>query len=1017
MKKFTDIFIRRPVLASAVSLFILIAGVFSVFHLPIRLLPKVTDPLITITTSYPGASSGIMQSFVTSTIEGAMSGIKNMAYISSISRQGISIIQIHMNLGASPSKALGSVITKVSSVNSLLPRKASKPDVVVGSSNSNPLMILAFTSKQLKRRAVADYLRRVIAPQLEAISGVAEAKVLGRKYAMRLWLNPLSMAAIGVTPSEVIHAIQSNNIETAAGNTKGNSSSFNIQTTTNLNSAKQFNNVLIKSSNGGYVKLKNIGKAKLGDQDTNISAFYNGQAATMIFIKPLPGANPITVSNQVKEKLAALRKTLPLDIKVHDVVNSGRYISASMQEVEKSLIEAAIIVMLVIFLFLGSLRSVLIPVITIPLSLIGVCSLLYLFSYSINTLTLLALVLAIGLVVDDAIVVVENIFRHIETGDSVMSAAIKGAREIACPVIAMSLTLAMVFVPIALVGGLTGQLFIEFALTLSACVILSGVIALTLSPMLASKCLTRNMILSDNSPAYSRFLQGYQKIYEGYVICLNWTLQNKKILLIAWIMILLALAWLIFHTPTMLAPSEDQGMFMAISKAPNSSSTRFLNYNVAQLNQVYQNFKPSDSQTVVSGIPSRHKALSFISLKPWSKREQTAMALQPQLQAKVNKVPGIETVIINPSSLPGSSGLPLQVVLKSSQGFHALYHMSNAIMAKARQSGIFSFIESNLNYNQPVLKIVINRNAATVLGVSMKEIGSTLSLMLGGNHVQQFDRSSRSYYVTPQIEPQYRLNPQELYNIHIQTKSGQLVPLSSLARIVFTVEPEALNQFQKMNAVTLSGEMAAGYTLSNGISFLTQTARHLFPQDLLVSYAGQTRQLVEEGHKMLWLILGAILSIFLLLAIQFESYRAPLIILLGSAPLAAFGAVLALYLGLGSLNIYTEIALLALVGLICKHGILIITFANELRLQGNTKLAAIKNAMKKRLRPILMTTAAMVCGALPLVFASGAGSVSRNQLGVVIVFGMTIGTCLALFILPTLYMVLSPNNLEKHDAD
>jgi len=1004
MKRFTDIFIKRPVMASVISLLIFLTGCFSLFHLPVRLFPKITDPVITITTSYPGASSQVMQGYVTSVIENSLSGIDGLNYMTASSSQGTSVISLYMDLGYSPQEALSSVMSKVSAVTDQLPVSAQQPTITLGNAE-NPAMILAFTSEKLQRRQVADYLRRVVEPKLEAIPGIAQAQVLGRTYAMRLWLNPIKMAARNISAQEVARAIENGNVQAASGTIENTNDSFDVQTTTNLHSENQFNNVYIKSSQGAYVRLKDIGHASLGDADNSISAYYNGKPATMIFVKLLPGANPVTVTDAIKAQLPEINKILPFDMKVHNVVDAGRYINGAITEVVKTLIEATIIVLLIIWGFLRSFRAMLIPVITIPLSLVGVCSLLYAIGYSINTLTLLAMVLAIGLVVDDAIVVVENTYHHIEAGKGKWQAALVGAREIAYPVIAMSLTLAAVYAPIALTGGLTGQLFSEFAITLAVSVIISGVIALTLSPMLSSRWLPESSLIK-NENKIKNILDQLQFRYTGII---NWFLNRHKWQLGLWGFVVIATAILFVNIPSQLAPEEDQGLFVAISSAPDYTSKAFLNYYALELNKVYRQFKVSDSQVIVTGIPVPHQAISFISLKPWGKRSASAMTLLPRLQEMVNQIPGIQTIIINPPTLPGSDGLPFQIVLKSTLNFKDLNNIANMVMNKAQQSGLFSFIQSDLKYDQPTLHVEINRNAAEVLGISMQEIASTLNLMLGGNHVQQFVKDGRSYFVIPQVLNNYRLNPKQLYEIHFKTTANKMVPLSSIATIHISTEPESLNQFQKLNAVTLSGEMTPGKSMEEGIGFIKHVVNSTYSNQINIDYAGQTRQFVQEAHRMLWVLLAAIVFIFLILAMQFESYRSPLIILLGSVPFAVFGACLALWLGFGTMNIYTEIGLVTLIGLISKHGILITEFANKLQQEGESKSVAIRQAVIRRFRPILMTTLAIVLGVLPLVFASGAGSVSRAQLGIVILMGMIFGTILTLLVLPGLYMLMAPS--------
>ncbi len=1005
MKNYTEIFIKRPVLSSAISLLIFIIGLFSLTALPLRLFPDIVSPVIEINTVYTGASAEVMNNYVTAVIENALAGIDGVNYMTASSSQDISQISLIMRLGFDPKIALSAVMAKVSAMSAQLPRDAQKPEISVGNGDGESAMYLAVTSQQLDRRELAEYVRQAVKPKLDAINGISAVQILGRTNAMRLWLNPIKMAARGVVAEDISRAINNENVITAAGKTDGHDTYFDITATTDLHSVKEFNNILIKSQNGKYVHLSDIGYAATGDKDSVISTFYNGQPATMIAIKLLPEANPVLVTDQIKKILPAINAALPLDIKIYNVIDQGRYIHAAIHEVVRTLIITIGIVTLVIYLFLGSLRALLIPVITIPLSLIGVCGLLSLLGFSINTLTLLAMVLGIGLVVDDAIVIVENIFRHMETGMSVLRSVIEGTREVSYSVIGMSITLAAVYAPIAVSKGLTGQLFKEFAFTLSGAVILSGIIALTLTPMLCSRWLITDSLKTK----FIHRIESYQKqILYRYQRILHVALINAKKCLFIWVGILVSLILLFNIIPKQLSPEEDQGVLIAISSAPNYTNANFINRYANEAMSKYDSLKESDQKIMIAGVPSEHQALAFISLYDWDKRTKSAMELQPELQKLANQVPGVQTIIINPPSLPGEGDMPLQIVLKSTEPYEVLYNQANAIIGSAWASHLFNFVQLDLNYDQPVLKLQINKNAATVLGISMQEISAALSLMLGGNKIQEYTENSSSYFVIPQAEPQFRTNPSELYTIHLKTASGKLVPLSSVAKIITAVQPEQLNQFQKMNAITITGQMAKHKSLQQGIQFFQNVTQQKAYDQITLDYSGGARQFMTEGQKMPEIFLAALIIIFIVLAIQFESYRSPFIILLGSAPFAIFSACLALELGAGSLNIYTQIGLLTLVGLITKHGILITDFANKMQRSGLSKYEAVVAAANMRFRPILMTTAAMVLGVMPLVLANGAGAVSRGQLGMVIASGMFIGTILTMILLPVLYLYIAP---------
>lgn len=1004
MSKVTDIFIHRPVLSSALSLLILLMGIAAWCHMPLRLFPKIISPVILIQTTYAGASGHVMNSHVTSVIQNALSGIENVNYQTASSAQNTSEIRLYMELGSDPQAALSAVMTKLSSIAGQLPKEADKPIITVSDSDADPAMILAATSHQLERYEVADYLRREIAPALEAVNGVSEAQVLGRTYAIRLSLDPLKMAARGLVPQDVLQAVQRDNVLAAAGKATANHSYFDIQAATSLHTPEDFNEIILKTQAGANVLLKDVGHATAGDRNADISAFYQGKPASMIFIKLLPGANPLEVTDAIKKMLPHIISTLPYDIKLHPVLDSGRYIHEAIQEVVKTLFITIFIVIAVIYIFLGSLRAMIISVITIPLSLFGVCIFLLLLKFSINTLTLLAMVIAIGLVVDDAIVLIENIFRHLEKGIAPFQAALSGAREMAYPVIAMSITLAAVYLPMGMAGGLTGQLFQEFAFTLAMSVMLSGFVALTLSPMLCSRWLTlpkNKRTLFQNH--YESLLNFYQKILRT---SLSYVANQSVMAAIGCGLCVLTILLFAF-IPHELAPAEDQGFLMSISSAPNYTNSHFLNSEVQDWMKALHDFKEHDAEIVVTGIPEPHRALSFISLKEWGERKETAMELQPTLQKIANTIPGLQTVVFNPASLPGSSELPLQIVLKSTTNYMALYSIAQKIMGEAWESGLFHFIKSDLQFDQPVLKMEINRKAASTLGISMQQISTVLNLMLSGSKVQQFVHGDQVHFVISEAEAKYQLSSAELNQLHLKTASGKLVPLSSIAAWHKTVEPEHWNQFQRFHAITISGEMAGQHSIMEGVRFFKQKAAEAVPP-VMLDYAGETRQLMAESHRVLKIFIAAIIVILIVLAIQFECYRSAIVIVLGTAPLAMFAACIPLALGYGTLNIYTEMGLLTLIGLITKHGILMTEFANTLQQEGLNKIDAIVKAASLRFRPILMTTTAMVFGLMPLAFATGAGSASRSELGIVLAFGMLLGTVLVLILFPATYLFLGP---------
>lgn len=1004
-----EFFISRPVLSTALSLLILFAGLFAIFKLPLRLFPKIDSPVISISTVYPGASPQVVQSYITSLIQNAIEGIDGVNTITSSSEQGASEIQVQMQLGENSDTALTNIMQKVASVRGQLPVDAFDPVISKGSMDGPPTFILAFTSQSMPREALGDYLTRNVQPKLEGIDGVANAQVEGSSYAMRVWLNPSLMAAHGVAASEVADSITRQNSQAAPGSTSGRYVSFNLNTTSTLSTAQEFSNIVIKNQNNTLLRLGDIGKVELGDNSNEVSAYFNGLPAALVMVSVLPANNPLTVVNSIYKMLPNIERSLPDGVQMHEVVNAASYIHSSVDEVIRSMLETILIVVAVIYMFIGSWRAVLIPIVTIPLSLVGICFFMMQLNFSINILTLLAMVLAIGLVVDDAIVVVENIFRYIEKGMSPFKAAIQGSREIMMPIIAMTITLAAVFSPIAFIGGLTGQLFTEFAFTLAGSVVISGFIALTLSPMMCAHLLSAQL-------SHNKWVKVadelFRRLKEFYGHSLRQVLAHKKILLGIWLVSLVSIGVLYKTTPAEVTPKEDQGYLHVLGSAPDYTNSDFLDLYSQQLNDVFKQFPEIQSYVYLTGIPSEHQVVAFTRLKPWNERKRTATQLQPLVQAALSKIPGLQTYTMVPSMIPGASKMPIQFVITSTGSYQSLYEISQKILQNARQSGLFLFISGDLDYDQPQLQVDINRDAAAALNVDISQITKSLALMLGGNQLQEFSMNGRSYPVILQVPQDYRLNPASLNNIFVRASNGKLIPLANLVNMHTEVIPGSLNQFQKFNAVTLSGMMSPHASLSQCLHYLTNQADQILPRDMSYDFGGMSRQYIQEGNKMLMTFGIAILIIFIVLSIQFESYRDSLIILLGSVPMAIVGALLPLKFGLSTLNIFTQIGLLTLVGLVSKHGILMTKFANELQMQGLSKLEAIQSASSLRLRPILMTSGAIIFGALPLICATGAGSASRFAMGIVILVGMLMGTLFTLYLVPSLYVFMA----KEHKA-
>ncbi|MBY0378551.1 MAG: efflux RND transporter permease subunit [Gammaproteobacteria bacterium] len=1001
----TDFFIKRPVFSIALSLLILFAGLFSATQLPLQLLPTIEIPIINIETSYPGASSDTMQNFVTNVLESALSGIKGIDYMTSSSTQNMSSITINMQNGLDTDAALTDIAQKVNSVRGRLPDGINDPVISKMSANDNFVLLLSFTSRLMQREQVTDYLYRLVKPQLDYIDGVANAQVWGNEFAMLLSLDPNALAAHNLTPQDVATALNNQSVQGAPGTLNGSGQSLNLATNSDMTKVEQFNNLVIKNQQGIVTHLSDVGYAALGvSSGDNVKAFYDGDPATMLAIMPQPGANPLSIVKRIQAVLPTITQALPQGLSLHEVVNQAIYIKASIKEVIKTLIEALIIVSIVVFLFLGSLRAVLIPIVTIPVSLIGICFIMYALGFSFNILTLLAMVLAIGLVVDDAIVVMENTFRHIENGESALQAALIGTREIAFSIIAMTLTLAAIFAPIAFATGITGTLFSEFALCLAGSVIISGIAALTLSPMMCSRIINTDY-------AHKALVQKIEAVFEwvkqSYEKILRWVLNHKKWITLIWLASLFLCFYFYIGANKELAPEEDQGYLQVISSAPKSITPALLQQYSAELNTVYKSFTAVQSYIYIDGIPDSNQVLSFASLTPWEDRTASAMQLQPQLQKALNQIAGLKAMVILPASLPGSSGAPVQFVIKSIGDYKSLYEATQKLEQAANKSGLFQFINSDLTYDEPMLRIDVDRNAAAAMNVDMDEITNGVSSLYGANYSQYFNLQGQTYQVILQPLLQGTINPEILNEIQVRSETGKLISLAGLVKLHTTVEPSTLNQFQRMNAATLSGVMAPGHSISEGLSYLSQAAKDLLPNNLTTDISGGSRQYVQEGNRMLWLFLASFIAIFIVLAMQFESFRDPFIILLGSVPMAVMAALIPIQLHIATINIYTQIGLLTLAGLISKHGILLVKFANTLQTENYSKVEAMVEAAKIRLRPILMTTLAIVFGSLPLVFSTGAGSVARFDMGIVIVFGTLIGTCFTLLVVPVLYILLS----------
>ncbi|HAU3999693.1 TPA: MMPL family transporter [Legionella pneumophila] len=1006
--KFTDLFIKRPVLSIVVSMLIFLFGINSIYKMQIRQYPKMENTVITIMTGYPGADAELIAGFITTPLESAVASAEGIDYMTSSSQQGLSTITLNIKLNFDPQIAFTDVMSKVQQTLNQLPKESQQPVILKKSDSSTALMYISLDSKDMTPQQITDYATRVVQPQLQTVDGVAKADILGgQTYSMRIFMNPIKMAALNVTPADVSAVLASNNFLTAAGSTKSEYVAINVTAKTDLNNVEEFERLIVKSDKGSIIRLRDIAKVELGSQNYDSSVTFNTKKAVFISITPTPTANPLTVINDARKLFPSIVREFPPSLTGTIVYDATAFIRASIHEVMETIIEAAVIVIIVIFLFLGSVRSVLIPVVTIPLSLVGVCTLMLILGYSINLLTLLAFVLAIGLVVDDAIVVVENVHRHLEEGKTPFESAIIGAREIATPVIAMTITLAAVYAPIGFMSGLTGALFKEFAFTLASAVIISGVIALTLSPMMCSKILSEEATSGKFAIFLDEFFNKLKRVYQN---ALHSLLDTREMMLLLAGVVILMLPYLYSNTAAETAPDEDQGFFFVMATAPQYATLDYIEAYTKPFDAIYKSFPETENYFTVN----MSQPISGMVLKPWDQRKKSQFALKQPLQNKLSKIAGLNAFAIVPPPLPGGGGGPaVQFVVKTTNDFQSLMDVSNKLTEKARNSGLFIYIDNSLKFNQPQVEFSINRAKASEMGLDMRALGSSLTSALSGNYINYFNLEGRSYQVIPQLARKFRLTIEQLGQIYVKTLNGTMVPLSTVITPTEKTQPNAATHFQQLNSATIQAVMMPGKTLGQGLEFLQKAAQEVLPKGFTYDYGGESRQFMQEGSALIFAFLFAIVVIFLVLAAQYESFRDPLIVLI-SVPMSICGALIPLNLGVATINIYTQVGLITLIGLISKHGILIVDFANHLQREKNLdKRAAVEESAGIRLRPILMTTAAMVFGVIPLLIASGAGAASRFDIGLVISTGLLIGTCFTLFVVPTLYTYLAEDHRHK----
>ncbi|MEP9370702.1 efflux RND transporter permease subunit [Mesorhizobium sp. KR1-2] len=1008
---FTDIFIRRPVLAIVVSLTILVLGLRAVGSLPILQYPRTENTVVTVTTTYYGADPDVIAGFIATPLENAIAQANGIDYMSSSSQTGVNIITIYLRLNYDADKALTEINTKVASVTNQLPPGTQQPVLTVKVGQTIDAMYMGFDSDVLPRNKITDYLVRVVQPKLQAVPGVQTAEILGgQNFALRAWLEPVKLAAFGLTANDIATALLQNDYIAGLGTTKGQMVQVNLTASTNLHSVEQFANLVIKQSGGAIVRLKDVANVTLGADDYESQVAFDGKQAVYIGIQVAPGANLLDVIAGVRKQFPGIVEQLPQGLRGTIVYDSTDFVNSSIHEVIWTLGEALLIVTLVIFAFLGSFRSVLIPVVAIPLSLIGAFTMMLALGFSINLLTLLALVLAIGLVVDDAIIVVENVNRHLDEGVQPIPAAIMAARELGGPIIAMTVVLVAVYVPIGFQGGLTGALFTEFAFTLVGAVTVSAIIALTLSPMMCSRILRAR---DRDGPGWQDRLadfidRSFDRVRNGYERLLHGSLNYIPVTATFAFIVLGSIYFLYGGAKSELAPQEDEGVIIA-SSTPAANAT--LEQKLLYSRQIYEIYAKYPETAHVFQIDAPGQSIAGMVFTPWDQRTRTTNELQPIIQKQLDGVAGVRVAAFQLPPLPGSQGLPVQFVLQTTEPFEALNEKAQNFLQEALKSGMFIFLDSDLKIDNPQAIVQIDRNKTAQLGFKMSDVGAALGGMLGGGYVNYFSLDNRSYKVIPQVQQRSRLNVQQLMNYYIGSVNGVPIPLSTVARIETKAVPESINHFQQLNSATIQGVAAPGVAQADALKFLQDLAARTLPQGYSVDYGGLSRQYIQESSGFVVTFAFALIIIYLALAALFESFRDPAIILV-SVPMSIAGALIFISIGIGgaSLNIYTQVGLVTLMGLISKHGILIVEFANDLQQKGKSKREAIEAACGIRLRPILMTTAAMVLGVIPLIIATGAGAVSRFNMGLVIASGLTIGTLFTLFVVPAVYMMIAADH-------
>jgi len=1012
--RFTDVFVERPVLASVVSLLILLLGARAATQLEVRQFPELESTTVTVRTAWPGADSELVKGFVTTPLQQAIAEAEGIDYLSSTSAQGSSTIEARMVLDYDANDALAEIQAKVASQRDVLPDAVRDPVITSTTGETTALMYVAFYSETMAVPRITDYLTREVQPRLQALAGVGQAELLGQIFAQRIWIDPFRLAAIDMTATDLVAILRENNFQAGIGRTRDEFVRIDLKTNTDVATPEAFEQLVIREAGGSIIRLADVARSELGAQTYSATNNYKGRPSTYVAIELAPGANPLDVARRVRDELPGIRTQLPAGLEVELAYDASEFIDSSINEVIKTLLEAVLIVLVVVFVTLGSLRAAIVPSVAVPLSLIGGALVMLFLGFSLNLLTLLALVLAIGLVVDDAIIIVENVHRHIEAGESKFDAALQGAREMATPVIAMTTTLVAVYAPIGFMGGLVGSLFTEFAFTLAGAVLISGVVALTLSPMLSGRILKPH---GQTSRFQALVERNFNRLSDAFRKVLGTTLDAVPMVVAASVVLLISIAFMLRFSQNELAPTEDQGILLYQGQAPQTATLEYLERYGGELQERFEQLPGYDESFMLLGSFSPNTVFGGFKLKPWEQREVSQFDVEPLLQREVDEVTGLRTSVFTRPSVPGAGqGLPLQFVITTAQAYEQLDEVADELLGRAMQSGLFMFVQKSIAFDRPVTRVVIDRDRVADLGLSMADVGRELASLLGEGFINRFNLAGRSYEVIPQVERDLRAATRDIANYFIRADSGALVPLGGLVSFESTVEPSSRTQHDQLNSLALEGVLAPGASMGEATAFLERAAAEVFPPGFTYDYKGESRQFKQQGSALLLTFFLSLLVIYLVLAAQFESWRDPFIILI-SVPLSVAGAMSFIMLGFASMNIYTQVGLITLIGVVSKNGILIVEFANQLQIdRGLGRHEAVIEAAAIRLRPILMTSVALIVAMVPLLIATGPGAESRFAIGLTIATGLGIGTALTVFVLPAFYCLMARDHARAAEG-